>query len=551
MNRTSIIGTVVICALLHALFGATTTVYAAGNSRVSIRIVDERGKVTPARVWIQTGGTRLFIPSAPDTATVYARDRSFSCDGLFSMEIPAGNAVFHIEKGKEYIPVDYKIRVEACKTIEETIQLKRWINMPSEGWYSADLHVHLGQDNPRILRQLALADDVHLVPAFTYWLRGRGETWSPQWPAGIDNKPTIIDQTHIITRNNIEIERIAQTAAPGASIGATFLFNLNRPVTAEQYGEHFPTDSALCRAAQIHSPDVVLDSDKPSWAETVIGAALDALDTIQVCHNHYHRDATLPGGWGMIGPLGAGESNFAVNDGLFHRTDSLYYRFLNCGFRLSVSGGSAIGVMPVPTGYHRVYAKINGAFTANKLWEAIKEGRSFATTGPMLTIDAGGQTMGATISRSWTENKQIKIVTTVRSIEALESLQIIHNGRVVASLNLLKDKPSPVLQRELMHELLPQRSGWVAARAIFRAPDGLLRQAHTSPIYVSVENKPIAFVEDAEYMLRWIEVLTDIAQSQPDRFPTTAAQEDLLATYGEARVKYEQIVNDAKRHWGD
>jgi len=51
--------------------------------------------------------------------------------------------------------------------------------------------------------------------------------------------------------------------------------------------------------------------------------------------------------------------------------------------------------------------------------------------------------------------------------------------------------------------------------------------------------------------LKPIEVLADIARSQPDRFPTTAAQEDVLATYGEAQARYEQIVQDAKLHWGD
>jgi hypothetical protein len=283
----------------------------------------------------------------------------------------------------------------------------------------------------------------------------------------------------------------------------------------------------------------------------VIGAALGALDTIQVCHNHYHREATIAGGWGMIGPLAAGESNAAVGDGLFHRTNELYYRFLNCGFRLGVSGGSAIGVMPVATGQHRVYAKIDGPLTVHKYWEAVKAGRSFATSGPMLSLLADGQSMGAKLSVTSTSAKPIHLRTTVRSIDALESLQIVHNGRVVASLNLLGKDAGEVLREMLSHDLFPQRSGWVIARAYFRAPDGLLRQAHTSPIYFSVDEKPVAFAEDARYMLRWIDVLEDIARTNSDRFPSTALQDDVLADYDEARAKYLQIVRDAEFHWGD
>lgn len=465
------------------------------------------------------------------------------------METPAGDSIIHLEKGKEYQAVDLPISLKPGETIERTVQLKRWIDMPSQGWFSADLHVHLGQDDPRVLEQLALADDVHLVPAFTYWLRGRGETWNAEWPKDSYTTPLEIDSRHLITRNNIEIERIDREAIPGGAIGATFLFNLSHPVTAPQYGEHFPTDAALSRAAQAHSPGVILDSDKPSWAETVIGAALGALDTIQVCHNHYHREATIPGGWGMIEPLALGESNLAVGDGLFHRTNALYYRFLNCGFRLGVSGGSAIGVMPVATGQHRVYAKIEGRLTADKLWGAIKSGKSFATSGPMLDLKANGQPIGSHLSRTSRNSQPIHLITTVRSIETLESLQIIHNGQVVASVKLLGKNPNPILLEELTHELLPKRSGWIAARALFRAPDGLLRQAHTSPIYLSVDQKPIAFAEDARYMLKWIDSLERIAQTNPDHFPSAASAESVLADYAAARNKYQQIVKDAQRHW--
>jgi hypothetical protein len=545
-------------SLLFAILFCCSILLTCGQSgpftiqaRISIRIVDESGNTTPARVWIDVDSQRFFEPITPQTATVYANDQSFSCDGVFTMEVPAGNAVIHVEKGKEYTPVDLAITLKAGETIENTIQLKRWIDLPSEGWYSADLHVHLGQDNPRILQQLALADDVHLMPAFTYWLRGQEESWHATWPDETYTTPIVIDDRHLITRNNIEIERIDGNAEPGRTIGATFLFNLDHPLTARQFGEHFPTDAALCRIARAQSPGVVFDSDKPSWAETVIGAALGVLDTIQICHNHYHRWSTLVGGWGMIGPLSAGESNAAVGDGLFHRTNNLYYRFLNCGFRLGVSGGSAIGVMEVPAGYNRVYARIDGPLTADKMWASIKAGRSFATSGPMLTLDADDRGPGAMISRTSSDTGPIQLTATLRSIEALESLQLVHNGRVVATMSLLDQNPAPILRQTLTYELYPKRSGWIAARALYRAPDGLLRQAHTSPVYVSVDEKPTAFAEDATYMLRWIQILDDIARSQPDRFPSATARQEVLANYEEARTRYEQIIQDAQHHWGD
>lgn len=523
----------------------------ADHGRIEIRIVNDSGQLTPARAWVDAGGKRLFRPAVPDTTTPYARDRSFSCDGTFTMVTPSGRAVVHIEKGHEFLPTNVEVDVPDGATVASTIEIRRWVDMAAAGWFSADLHVHLGHDDLRVLRQLALADDVHLIPSFTYWLRGQGEVWQPQWPDGGHTEPIQVDERHLITRNNIEIERINHRAAPGATIGATFLFNLTQPITAVRYGEHFPTDAELCRVARRHSPQSVFDSDKPSWAESVAGVALGMLDTIQVCHNHYHRATTGPGGWGMIGPLAAGESNAAAGDGLFHRTNSLYYRFLNCGFRLGVSGGSAIGVMDLPTGYNRVYAQIDGPLTVEKMWEAIHAGRTFATTGPMLTLTAKEQTVGGTITLTSEQEHDVAVRTSVRSIQRLESLQIIHDGRIVASRDLRREPPDPVVETDLDVTVTPKRSGWIASRALFRAPDGLLRQAHTSPVYVSVDDRPAASAEDARYMLRWIDHLAAIAKSQSDHFPDTDAQQSVLTIYSEARSRYEQVVEDAQRHWGD
>jgi hypothetical protein len=257
-----------------------------------------------------------------------------------------------------------------------------------------------------------------------------------------------------------------------------------------------------------------------------------------VCHNHYHRLATIPGGFGMIGPLEAGESNAAVGDGLFHRTNALYYRLLNCGFRLGVSGGSAIGVMPVPTGFSRVYAKIDGPLSAEKMWSAIKAGRTFATSGPILTLTADGQPMGATLTRAADDRKPVSLAVRLRSIEPIESLEIVHDGRIVSSADLRTKPAAPILDETATRAVSIEHSGWVAARALYRAPDGLLRQAHTSPVYVSVAGRPYADPDDVRYMLRWIDALEAIATKDPARFPSAAARNAVLALYAEARDVY-------------
>jgi len=244
-------------------------------------------------------------------------------------------------------------------------------------------------------------------------------------------------------------------------------------------------------------------------------------------------------------------------DELFLRTNSTYYRFLNCGFRLAATGGSAMGVMPVPLGYSRTYAKLDGPLTEANYLAAIHAGRTFATSGPMLILTADGLDCGAEIRYSTATGKPVQIEARLRSIQPIDSLELVANGKVIKSVSL-KDRSSSPLPRkesrgleesiELAFE--PRRSGWVAARAIFTAPDGRLRQAHTSPIYISVDGKPTASKADAEYMIRWIDRLVQVAD-KPGRYKSDAERSQVQALYQQARQKYQDIARLAVELWGD
>lgn len=170
----------------------------------------------------------------------------------------------------------------------------------------------------------------------------------------------------------------------------------------------------------------------------------------------------------------------------------------------------------------------------------------------MLFLSVNGQPVGSSLEFDGpAEASEVVVQGKVQAIEALESLDLIHDGHVVASLDLRGRASRPILEATLDHRLSVQRSGWIAARVLFRAPDGLLRQAHTSPSYVSIGGKPTASAEDARYMLRWIEQLRRIAETSDDHFPDDEARQGVLASYTEAEARYREILADAQRHWGD
>jgi hypothetical protein len=531
------------------------------------------GAPLPCRAWVSIVGKRFFEP-ATESCTPYARDRSFSFDGRFVIEVPASTAVVHVERGKEYRPTDKEIAVQPDQTINIDITLERWINMSKEGWYSADMHCHFGLGNPAVLKQLALADDINFEPLLTLWNHQTKLPADGSWPSWPGNSSIYADPTHIVTFRNQEIERIGGEAFE--STGALLMFGLTRPVKMPLGNNRYPCDAVLGRMAKESSPECVIDTDKPIWGENVIGVALGLFDSVQVCHNHYHREATIPIGWGMAGadiedgrkegpsttslrdklgtPAHAGPNGpdrvLGGQDELFHRTNSTYYRFLNCGFKLAATGGSAMGVMPVPLGYSRTYAKLDGPLTEASYLKAIRAGRTFATSGPMLILTADGLDCGAQIRHSTNAGRPISLKAELRSIQPVDSLEVISDANVIEKIDLKNRAAAPMLEESIVLNFEPQRSGWVAVRAIFTGPDGHLRQAHTSPVYITVDGKPTASKTDAEYMIRWLDRLLQVAE-KPGRYKTSEERSQVKAICRQARQKYQDIAHQAAEFWGD
>jgi hypothetical protein len=558
-----------IWGVVLGLAAAGLPALAAGTGSISVSVHEPGSKAPlPCRAWVSIAGKRLFQPG-PESCTPYARDRSFSCDGSFVIEVPVGKATIHVERGKEYRPIDKEVVVQPAQTTNVDITLERWVNMYKEGWCSADMHCHFGLGDLRVLKQLALADDINFEPLLTLWNHQTktpaGGSW-PSWPGGFSIQA---DPTHIVTFRNQEIERIGGDAFE--STGALLMFGLTKPVEMPPGNSRYPCDAVLGRAAKEASPECIIDTDKPIWGENVVGAAFGLFDSVQVCHNHYHRETTSPIGWGMAGaeieeeqnegpstslgtPARAGPNGpdrvLGGQDELFLRTNSTYYRFLNCGFRLAATGGSAMGVMAVPLGYSRTYAKLDGPLTEANYLKAIHAGRTFATSGPVLTLTADGLDCGAEIRYSTGPAKPVRIEARLRSIQPIDSIELVSNGKVIKSINLDDRPSSPVLEESIELAFEPRRSGWVAARAIYTAPDGRLRQAHTSPVYVTVDGKPTASKADAEHMIRWIDRLLQVAD-KPGRYKSGTECSQVQAIYQQARQKYRDIARKAAESWGD
>jgi hypothetical protein len=224
----------------------------------------------------------------------------------------------------------------------------------------------------------------------------------------------------------------------------------------------------------------------------------------------------------------------------------IYYKFLNCGFRLPVSAGTASGVKPTPLGYDRVYVHMPQKFTYLGWFEALKAGRSFATNGPMLFFTVNGQEPGSEIripAASGGPERLVKLKAEVSSASELERLEIIWKGEVIKSATA----PPHSHHLQANFDVHVKRSGWFAARA-FEKPTATVRFAHTSPVYIHVGLDHGVVPADARFFVSWLDHEIKFYEGSPD-FRSPADRDAMLATFRRARDVYERLAQgpDAQR----
>jgi hypothetical protein len=420
------------------------------------------GKLIPARIYlVDSEGVQW----APENAIKYDKNQEhhFITAGSFQLKLPPGRYSLAAERGPEYRPWSSSIEIQPGRKTEILAKLDRWVSMNELGWYSGDLHNHRkAEEIPRLL----LAEDLNLAPTLTDWI---WEDKPISLPPTTSEAIRQVDAFHVYSLLDKEVERLNHGP------GAVDLLGLQTTIPF-QGDRLFPPNDRFCRLA--HEQGGYVDAEKILWRDVCALVALDQIDFAGIVHNHFNRHGvdleTEP--WGMI-PKSRPEYNTIAGMPLWSM--EVYYRFLNCGFRLPVSAGSASGVKAVPLGYNRVYVRLHESFDYRNWFRSLKAGRSFATNGPMLFLKVNGEEPGSVLHLSNPQSGRLKIRAEASSAGDLDRLEVLFKGRIIKAVNIADANGRLVAEFE--SEI--RETGWVIARCFERAGK-TIRFAHTSPVYV-------------------------------------------------------------------
>lgn len=499
--------------------------YAKPMAPLKIEVLDENGNPASARIML-TGADGLAY--APEDAWISADDsfvraerpfevHYFHTQGVSDLDVPAGKITVDVTKGFEYQWSHNEITAAAGQPNSLRVQLKPLAPISDWGsWASGDVHVHMNycgtyRNTPKIMMMQAAAENLPVV----FDLIVNKEQRIPDIELFSAN-PDPVSTDHSLLYHSQEYHTSYWGHLGLLALKDHFLIPGYVSYPNGGAASPYPTNSIVAEEAHaqgalvgyVHPFDTVPDPAKESISnELPVDVALGKADYIEVMGFSDHQS-----------------------------TATVWYRLLNCGFRLPTAAGTDamadFASLRGPVGLNRVYVRTDGHLDADHWLQELKRGHTFASNGPLLQFKLDGNEPGDEISL--TGKKKLQYRVAMRSLAPIEHLQIVSNGKVVKEIALSADHQSA----DETGTIEVQTSGWCVLRAwsansVYPILD-LYPYATTSPIYLVVKDRPLKSPEDARYFVAWIDKMIESASAHPG-YNTDIEKEQTLQILREAR----------------
>jgi len=433
-------------------------------------------------------------------------------DGSCEIRLPPGRILAEIHKGPEFKPLFHEVSLGVGQ-LALRYSLERWIDLRQERWYSGDIRCHFLTPQGALLE--GAAEDIAVVNLLAVEhmrnAKAAGECSSiPNILAFSGQRPALEGAGHMVVVNTLNVH---------PALGGLGLLNCHRTVFPLSFG----------------GPDGLDDWTLADWCDQ--------------CHRK--RGLVI---WTRAFPL-EDEARLGepLADLILGKIDALemttfddspcgvlsdWYCLLNCGILVPLVGGSGKDSNRIALGNPRTYARLQpGEEFSYASWiDAVRAGRTYVSSGPLLSFSVNGEDPGARIELE-IPGEPVRIRAEARSLDPFECLQVLANGKVIASAEPSGAPSSAVIDAELPFS----ESVWLAARCWGKeqAAGGLGRRllAHTSPVSIHVRQRPPRVdAEAATVLMDQLDKMLDWSLRNA-RCGTDKRRENLADIFREAKQK--------------
>ena len=500
--------------------------------RVDVEIVDaSSGEMMPARVRFQAADGRYLPPMGHRDEINPGLNEDTGADlvlgaaayayvpGRFPIELPDGAVQVEVVRGFGYRPLTRSIEVGADGEGDPRRPLVLALE-PVGGpvgldWIAVDCHVHFISPTSALLQ--ARAEGVAIVNLLaTQW--GDHHTSGADLPAAVVADPTGRHMVVMGSENrqnmlgHIGLLGASDAVLPMASAGAPEA-RLGDPLTGliADWADAAREQGGLALAVHFPLPYAEVAAD-------IVSGKIDAVE----------MQALTPD---VDGP--------SIRE---------WYRFLNCGYRLPIVGGTDKMSAEIPLGAIRTYAQLDpGAPISFATWAAaVRAGRTFVSSGSFIDLAVDGCGPGDEINLGRGGGSVEVRATASAAQPVIDRLELVHDGVVIAATSAHGADRATLSERVTV-----SKGGWLAARVTSREQihSGFATSmgAHSSPVYVDVQGKPAFAPDDAAA----IGMIIDGARTWVEQVATVRSPEErtqLAAYMAASRQKLDDLVRERSRH---
>lgn len=486
------------------------------------RVVDPAtGKPVPVRLAFRSKEGR-YIPPYGHRADINAAwfqdygadvkmgaDSFAYVDGEFEVELPLGEVHVEIAKGFEYAPVRRKLRIEPGQR-SLNLEISKYADLRAQGWVSADTHVHFLSPSTAILE--GQAEGLNLINLLAaQW----GDLYTSM--GDLAHGPlTSRDKEMVVwpgteNRNHLmgHIGLLGAHGSPVLPLSAGFPYGADESYPGDPVWMSMSEWADQCRQREgltvaVHFPNPL--------AEIVADIVLGKIDAVEVPARPFN------------------EENYVE-----------WYRYLNCGYRLPIAGGTDKMSAGTAVGRSRTYANLGpNEFNFANWAKAVRKGNTFATTGPLLLLRVDGRVPGGEIPLG-SGGGTVEVEAHARCFTPIHSVEIVVNGRVVTS----REEKRGARELVLREKIPVSAPAWIAARCESQSAPGVRWPrvgAHTSPVYLTVPGRELFSAPIASYFMAmidgtqsWFETIA--TRADPERY------EKVRKVYVNARAELQKRIN--------
>ena len=411
------------------------------------------GRVIDAETGTTISATIAILASDGSTVTDHPSFQpGFRSSGTFQKQLLPGETTIVVTRGYDYIAAQRRLTLVGDERRSETFVLQRRSTLRREGWYCGNNHDHMIHGERTILVDFPYLALAVRAEGLDYLAVAQGWNIPKVSPEELERAARALSLPGFTLTWNLEAPKNYWRGDASHTLGHGW--------TAGMRGRTTDGRNAIDELLTLSAMDY--ESEKTTVPNFEIQALIHSIGGVSA---YSHPARWWRGKWGGQGIFPAEENKFISNMAAELPFDTicgptydaidilmppqevranqealkLWFLLLNHGYHIAAIGSSDAtfdrpgGGVP---GKVRMYTHLDSDVEMSRVAAAIKAGRSFVTSGPLLVLEIGGRTSGSVVTLpAPTQKGRIRAWA-----DRLGRVELIRNGIVVRVFDVAADK---------------------------------------------------------------------------------------------------------------